>query len=319
MCAPSSSTGGEYSRRVPRLSQTRAYGALVLIVALWGTFPVTTKVALDAFPPVVLAALRCVIASIFLVWLLARSGAEATRELSGPALRAFCLLGLLGISGSMLISYLAIATTTAANAALLQAGSPVIVALGARVFLGERLRRPQWLGIGTSALGVLVVITEGRLANLALGELRLGDFLVLLSLASWSGYTIYGKRVLTDYSPALATTGAYVCGTLPLIVMAAMTAPLFAPVRLASPVAWLIVLYHAVPGAIAHVWWYRAVDRVGPSRAAIFQNLTPVVGVVLATTFLGERIDVWLAAGGLLVLAGVALTTRGQPRTRRRP
>ena len=62
--------------------------------------------------------------------------------------------------------------------------------------------------------------------------------------------------------------------------------------------------------AVAHVWWYRAVERVGASRAAIFQNLTPVVGVLLATTMLGEPIDVWLVSGGLLVLGGVALTTR---------
>ena len=51
---------------------------------------------------------------------------------------------------------------------------------------------------------------------------------------------------------------------------------------------------------------------VGPSRSAIFMNLQPIVGVVLATALLAERIGIWEIAGGLLVLAGVAATTRGR-------
>ena len=50
---------------------------------------------------------------------------------------------------------------------------------------------------------------------------------------------------------------------------------------------------------------------VGPSQAAIFTNLQPIVGIVLAPLLLGERITVWQVVGTLLVLAGVALTTRG--------
>jgi drug/metabolite transporter (DMT)-like permease len=302
-----------YSRQVPRLSQTRAYGALLLMAALWGTFPTTAKLALEDLSPVLITSLRGVIASAFLAWQLSRSAADTTRAITPATVRSLAVLGLLGIAGSTQLSYLAIATTTAANAALLQATAPAMVAVAARLFLGERLRGQQWLGLAVSAFGTLLVITDGRLANLAPAHLRVGDFLVIVSIATWSGFTIYGKRVLADVSPALATTGAYVFGTAVTIVVALVTAPLFAPPRLASPVAWLVVVYHAIPGAIAHVWWYRAVERVGPSRAAIFQNVTPVVGVVLATTLLHEVIDAWVVAGGLLVLVGVALTTRVSP------
>ena len=298
---------------MPRLSQTRAYGALFLMAALWGTFPTTAKLALEDFSPVLITTLRGLIASAFLAWQLSRSGADATRAITPATLRSLVVLGLLGIAGSTQLSYLAIATTTAANAALLQAASPVMVAVAARMFLGERLRRLQWLGIAVSAFGTLLVITEGRLANLAPAHLRPGDFLVLLSIGTWSGFTIYGKRVLADISPALATTGAYVFGTAVTILVAIVTAPLFAPPRFASAVAWVVVVYHAIPGAIAHVWWYRAVERVGPTRSAIFQNVTPVVGVVLAATLLREVVDAWAVAGGLLVLVGVALTTRVSP------
>ncbi|HEU5322065.1 MAG TPA: DMT family transporter [Methylomirabilota bacterium] len=303
---------------MPALSQTRAYIALLLVTVLWGTFPSTAKLALDSLPPVFLTAVRGALASAFLVTLLLRSGADATRELTADTVRTFLVLGVAGLVVSMQVSYLGIYFTTAANAAILQAAAPIMVALGARVYLGERLRREQRLGVGVSALGVLLVVTDGRLAGLRAAELRAGDFLTLAALVGWSAYTVYGKRVLRAHSPAVATAGAYVCGTLVLAALAGLTAPLFPAPVLASPVAWAVVLYHAIFGAVAHLWWYRAVERVGASRAAVFMNVTPVVGVALAWALLGERIGPWQALGAACVLAGVALTTRPRPSVRPR-
>jgi drug/metabolite transporter (DMT)-like permease len=91
---------------------------------------------------------------------------------------------------------------------------------------------------------------------------------------------------------------------------AAITAPLFPAPRLSSLTAWAVVFYQGILGAVAHIWWYEAVLVVGPSRAAIFTNLQPIIGIVLAPLLLGEQIGVWHVVGTLLVLAGVGLTTR---------
>jgi len=297
---------------VPALSQTRAYAALVAIAALWGSYPATAKLALGDFPPFFLAAVRCTIASGLLVLLLARAGADATRGLGAPAMPAIIVLGVAGIWGSTQFSYVAIYYTTASNAVILQAATPVMVALGARFYLGERLATRQWLGVVVSVFGVLLVITSGRLGALRLEELRAGDFIVLGSLIGWSIYTVYGKRVLAILSPALATTGAYVAGTLLILPTALLTAPLFPAPRLGSLTAWAVVLYQGVLGAVAHVWWYRAVEVVGPSRSAIFLNLQPLVGIVLAATLLWEPIGIWQILGTACILAGVALTTRAR-------
>ncbi len=284
--------------------------ALLLIAALWGTFPATSKLALADLPPTLLTALRAVIASSFLVALLLRAGPDAVRAPAPDTVRAFVVLGIAGVVLSMHIAYWGIYTTTAANAAILQAASPIMITLGARLYLGERLRRMQQAGVAVSMLGVLVVVTEGNLAELAPSEWRLGDFLTLLGLIAWTVYTVYGKRLIATVPPALATTGAYVCGTLVIVPLALLTLPVMPRPRLASPIAWLVLVYHAVLGAIAHLWWYAAVERVGPTRAAIFMNLTPLVGMGLAVLLLGEPIGPRQVAGVLLVLGGVALTTR---------
>jgi drug/metabolite transporter (DMT)-like permease len=295
---------------VPEASQTRAYLALLAIMVLWGSYPAMAKLAFRDFPPLFLNVMRCIIASLFLVGLLLRSGEATTRGLTPAATRVFLVLGIAGLGLSMQLTYVAIYYTTAANVVILSAVTPAMVAVAARWYLGERLGRTQWLGVGVSALGVLVILTKGRLAALRIEELRAGDFINLVSIGGWTAYTVYGKRVLGTFSPALATTGAYVMGTLLLIPITALTAPLFPAPRLGSVLAWTVVLYQALAGAVAHVWWYRAVQVVGPSRSAIFMNLQPLIGVALAAVLLSEPITIWQVAGGVLVLAGVALTTQ---------
>jgi drug/metabolite transporter (DMT)-like permease len=295
---------------VPVAGQTRAYLALTLISALWGSYPAFAKVALVHFPPYVLVVLRCSLASAFLTVLLFRRGWEEFRELRAADVGTFAFLGFTGLFVSTGGTYLGIALSTAANAAILQATTPVMVALGARLYLKERLRRRQWAGVAASMAGVLLVITRGSWRAIAHLELLPGDFILVISQVGWSAYTIHGKQVLARHSPAVATTASYILGSLMLIPMMLAAAPFFPRPDFTSGTAWLVVLYQAFLGAVAHVWWYEGVKTVGPSRAAIFMNLQPVVGVLLAWGLLHEPI-VWPEiAGGALVLLGVALTTQ---------
>ena len=164
---------------MPGPSQTRAYVALLLMAMLWGSYPVTAKLALRDMPPITVAAIRCALAATFLVVLLLRAGADTVRGLTPVMLRDFLMLGALGIWGSTQVSYLAIYYTTASNVVILQAATPVIVGLGSWLYLGERLGPRQWAGVALSAVGVLFVITDGRLAALKPEELRAGDFITL--------------------------------------------------------------------------------------------------------------------------------------------
>jgi drug/metabolite transporter (DMT)-like permease len=167
-----------------------------------------------------------------------------------------------------------------------------MVSLGARFYLGERLHRMQWLGVAVSASGVLLVITNGRLWRLRPEDVHSGDLLNLVTLAGWSAFTVYGKRVLVSYTPAMVTTGAYLAGTLLIIPTAIVTAPLFPAPRFGSVVAWTVVVYQALVGAVAHVLWSRAIHVVGPTRAAVFMNVQPVIGLVLAGLLLREEIGI---------------------------
>ncbi len=128
-------------------------------------------------------------------------------------------------------------------------------------------------------------------------DLLPGDFLILVAQLGWTAYTVYGKQVLAEHDAAVATTAAYALGSLMLLPLPFITAPLFPRPDLTSVAAWAVVTYQAFLGAIAHVWWYRAVKEVGASRSAIFMNLQPIVGVLLAWALLGERVGAAELAG----------------------
>jgi drug/metabolite transporter (DMT)-like permease len=185
-----------------------------------------------------------------------------------------------------------------------------MVVVGARFYLREQLHPRQWLGVACSVLGVVLIITKGSWHAVTHLDLRPGDFLLLVSSMGWAAYTVYGKRVLARHSPIVATTTAYVFGSLMLLPLPFLTARLFPAPDFNSVVAWTVVLYQAILGSVAHVWWYEAVHLVGPSRAAVFLNLQPIIGVLLAWVMLGERIGLSGVLGGAAVLAGVALTTK---------
>src|SRR2546430_12964999 len=106
---------------------------------LGGSSPVPARLALGDIPPIMLAAIRCTVASTFLIALLLRARPETLRGLTPATLRDFLLLGAFGIWGSTQVSYLAIYYTTASNAVILQAATPVIVGQIGRASCRERV------------------------------------------------------------------------------------------------------------------------------------------------------------------------------------
>jgi drug/metabolite transporter (DMT)-like permease len=139
-----------------------------------------------------------------------------------------------------------------------------------------------------------------------------GDLLLLGAPLAWAFYTIAGKKVLARFPPLVATAYASLFGTVLLLPAAAAEGPLLGGVSGLSGYGWLCILQLALLGTVAgFVWWYEGVEAFGAARAAVFVNLVPLFGVLLAAVVLGERMGWPQMAGGALVVAGVYLGSRG--------
>lgn len=285
----------------------RAWVLLALVILVWaGNFPLG-KLALEQVGPLTLTAGRAVLAAPLLV-VVARLTAPRSRPLGRSDYVAFTVLGLSGLVANTTIWYLGLKHTTAVNAGIVGAAAPIFVALAAALFLGDRLRRRNWLGIGLSVLAVVVTVAKGSPAVLLHFTVNRGDLLILLSQGAWVTYSLYSRAAASTLPPIWIMAGAHVVGGLVLVPLAIVIERPWQDWR--AWTAWLVVLYGALPITLGHVWFYRAIRTLGAGPTVAFLNLMPFVVLALSWALLGETIHAYHVAGALLVAGGVYLATR---------
>jgi drug/metabolite transporter (DMT)-like permease len=208
-----------------------------------------------------------------------------------------------------LVQIAGIETTTATNTGWIISVSPLALAVLAYLLLRERIGWNGVAGIAVATLGIVLLVSRGRIADLDWLKSR-GDWLVLASAHTWALYTV-ATRNLSRRRQALAVTFAI------LLISAVLTSGVFiattdlASIRTLSPRGVAALIYLAIPGLALGQWfWQEGVAQLGASRAGLFLYLEPIATVVLAVPLLGEPFGPFIAIGGSLVLAGVYLGQR---------
>jgi drug/metabolite transporter (DMT)-like permease len=295
-------------------TEKRAFTIMACVTMVWsGLFP-TGKIALQSIPPFTFSATRLVIGSLLLYGYMRFISTDVdTRVNWNPRLvGSFLILGFCGYLISVSGSYFGLRLTTATNAALLNTASPVIIAILAALFLKERLSKQTVVGISLSVLGVGVIIARGSWQVLLASEYNTGDLIIVGSLFGWGTYTTYGRHIMRTIPPLVTTTYAYIAGAFFVVLASVYTEwGLWQPADTPLP-AWGALAYQSILGTLSHLGFYHAVSVLGPSRAGIFINLVPVMAIGLAYVLLNEVLTLAHLVGGLIVLGGVAVTTRGR-------
>ena len=290
------------------MSDRRSYLLLVAVLFVWaGNFPLG-KLALTEVQPLFLVGGRTLMAAP-LLFALARIYAPLERPLVRRDYVAFSILGVTGLVLNTTTWYWGLKWTTALNAGILGAASPIFVALGAAVFLGERLRKRTWAGIVLTVTAVLLTVAKGSLSVLLDFAVNRGDLIILLSQTAWVAYSLYSRATASTLPPVWVMAGANAVGAVVLVPLSWLVdGPWPAPG--AAPVGWGVMLYGALPITIAHLWYYQVIRRLGPGRTAAFMNLMPFVVIGMSWLLVGEAVHAYHVVGAALVIAGVVLTTR---------
>jgi drug/metabolite transporter (DMT)-like permease len=273
---------------------------LVLLGALWGAAFLFTRVAVPEFGPVPLILVRVGVGAIILVALLAARG--GLRTLAGRA-RPLAILGAMNTAVPFSLFAFATLTLPAGLSSVLNATVPLFGAVTGVVWLGERLAAGRIAGLVTGFAGVLVLAWP----RLAVGGDRLAVLAALAATVLYALAAHYTRRNLGDVAPLTVATGSLIAAT-------AITLPIgaaFWPAANPSALAWACAVALGVGcTAAAYLLYFRLIARTGAVTALAVTYLIPVFGVTWGAIFLAERLPASAFAGGLLVLAGVALTTR---------
>ena len=262
------------------------------------------RAALGLPPGQVIAMLGAGGAAVF--WLFAARARQPI--LTRRALTGAAVLRSLSEAGATMLYITALALIPlTVNSALLQA-SPLVVTLGAALFLREQVGWRRWSAIGVGFTGVLIILQPGT-EGFRLAGLLTVACVVLLAVRDLS------TRVMDDSIGTFQlTTWAYL-SLVPAggILMAVQGQ---SPILVASA-HWLDLLGALVTGLFGY-YAVTAAMRLGEvSVVAPFRYTRLVFAMILAMIFLGERPDGWMLTGAALVIGSGLYTFAREARRKR--
>jgi drug/metabolite transporter (DMT)-like permease len=280
--------------------------ALMVVLCLsWGLNQVAIKLALPEIPPLTQGALRSfgalpvvlIIARLRGVPLTARDGTLAAGLLAGA------LFGL-----EFICIYAGLVWTTASRGVVFVYVGPYFIALGARLFLHERLVPLQWGGLALAFLGVVVAV--GVPDPTVDGRVLLGDGLLIAGGMFWAATTLIIKGTsLARVSAEKTTIYQLAMSALLLAVGAAVLGE--RATRMPGAVALGSLAYQTIwVLAITFTVWFALVVRYSASRLAALSFLTPLFGVAAGHFILGDPLTPSFVVAVVLVVIGLVLVNR---------
>ena len=256
-------------------------------------------------PPVGLSFWRWIAGALMLLLFIPEKHNIYARVLR-PHLRVFAQLGGM-VVGSTTLILLALNFTTAINVSVINVAQPVLTVCFAWVFLGERLKATQVLGVCAACGGVVVMISQGHWGAIAGLEFNGGDLITLVAMCGFSAYAINVYRIPSRLSFVESLFGIIVAGSVMLLPFYIAESFFYRPMPVDAGSVLAVLALALLVSVLGMLMWNFGNRRVGPSRAAVFISLIPVFGVLLATTFLGERVFYHHLLGAALIFCGILL------------
>ena len=307
----------------------RAWAVAAIVIHIWGMTFANTRALLGDF-----SALEILVGRFALAWA-ALWGWEIGSKLRGRAIRArsqcgwrdewlFAAMGFCGIFCYQFLENCAIYYTNASNVAIFVSFGPIVTAALARMFTRDRtLSAALLIGSLVAIVGVALVSMNG-VVNLHLRPL--GDLMALGAMVSWGFYSLLvGKANEKGYPPGFAIRKAFgwsLVMMLPFCLWGVTDSGYYAldgsfsvtldwaanAERFSSALNWLnLGFLGLLASAAGFAMWNYACRELGVVRATIGLYLTPIVGVIFAALFLGERPTPMSAFGGIAIVIGVAI------------
>ena len=282
----------------------RSLFLLVALAALWGGSFVFTRYAVPALGPFPLTFARVSLAALALLGF-----AAARRNL--PDLharwRGFAVVGLVNSALPFALFAFAAQFLPASICAILNATSPFFAAITAAIWLGEPLTPRKVGGLALGLAGVVTLVGWHAEPISTTTLLAFAACLVAALLYALAGvYTKLSMRGVPSFALASGSQLAAAILLVPLLPFHVVPGPV---------TAWVVVCVLALAvasTALAYVIYFRLIMDVGPSRALTVTFLIPLFGVLLGFLFLGETITANMLAGGVLIIAGTALSLKGR-------
>jgi drug/metabolite transporter (DMT)-like permease len=279
--------------------------SLVAAMALTGSNVAFGKTIVAAVPVYIFVLFRFVVASLALAPMVRREPGPKLFQMTLSEWRNVVLMALLGMVGFTVLMLEGLKRTAAADAGIITATLPAVVAALGVLFVGDRLSRAQVLAVGLSVAGLILV--QATSAAAGGGTSLAGNLLVAGAVLCEASFVILGKRLAPPYRALRLALGVNVAGLVMAIPLALLDAPTF-DVRSVTPQMWALGTWYALSASVLCLWlWYSGLPYVETWLAGLATAAMPVVALAMSAVYLGEPIGPARLAGAALVIAGIVL------------
>ena len=280
------------------------YTLLILTAFFWGGTFIAGKMIAGQVPPLSSSFLRFFIASGALALILA-AGRNLPRLPTKKQWPKLLLMGFTGVFSTTFYSLPAWQQYPPVRAALIIATTPLVITMMSSLIYKEKLTLIKISGILISLTGALFVVSNGHLSLLFSGGFGQGELAIIGCVLSWTAYTIFGRSILVEMSPLSAVFYSSITGAI-MLLPPALYEGLPGLLLTISGESWSALAYLGIFGtALGFTWYYRGINVIGTSRAAVFINMVPVFGILLSWLILSETFKPSVITGGLMVISGV--------------
>ena len=289
-------------------------GLLLLPPLVWAGNTVLGRVVADMVPPITLNFFRWLLAfALLLPW---SYPVLKPSSLMWAHWKRYSLMSLLGVGCYNSFQYLALHTSTPINVTLVAASVPVFMLVMGALFYKQRISARQALGAVLSIAGVLCVLGRGDWDTLQKVQLVMGDIYVLIAVFCWAWYSWLVAQPVDP--PEIRGNWTYFLTAQMLFGLLWSGAFTAAEWRFSDNphIVWgwtlaASVLYVALgPALLAYRSWGMGIQRVGPTVAGFFANLTPLFAAVLSTVTLGDAPHLYHVVAFVLIVGGIVVSSR---------
>jgi drug/metabolite transporter (DMT)-like permease len=278
-------------------------GLFVFVVFAWSLNWVVMKLAVHDVTPLWAVTLRTALAAAVLFPIL-HFNHQLVRPQGGdyPIIFVISLFHMVGFAALMTVG---LTYVSAGRAIVLGYTTPLWVAPAAFVFLKEKVSVRQISGIGVGMVGLLLLVGPSAL-DWGREEAILGNGLPVLAAICWSVSIIYTRAHRWMATPLQLMPWQCLLATIVLAILA-LTVEGLPPTHMSLPTA-LALAYNGVIGTALGFWAMTVVNRQVPAATAALGVLaTPVLGIGLATVFLGERLEPTLILSTVVIMVGLVI------------
>ena len=288
--------------------RTLGFAACALASAFWGCGFYFGKIALAEMSVGAMVFYRFAFACVVLLPVLITHKPRFSRR----EWRLLLIASFLGVPLQFLLQFYGLSLTTVSHASLMVGTMPVILAVGAALFMHERLDLIGWSALAVSTGGA-ALIALGPHAHGSGSPTLTGDLLVVISLLIALFWLLFNKQLVATHPAVSVTAYGLFTGTLMLAIVVPIGWGL-PPVAHISFRAWgALAASGILCTAATTLLWNWGMTQVPASQAGVLLNMEPLMGSLLGVFLLGERLGPTAWVGGALILtAAIILTTRSQ-------